>query len=88
MSGRGASFSGGGGAEGGGLSRGRRGGKVKKKKKNQNEPKKVKLVTEWSLEFHTSELSFCPDRVKFELSRLKRLLVSARGTVRTVWVWL
>lgn len=72
----------------GGYLEGEEAGKLKRKKKNQNEPKKVKLVTEWSLEFHTSELSFCPDRVKFELSRLKRLLVSARGTVRTVWVWL
>lgn len=50
-----------------------------KLKKNQNEHKKVKLVTEWSLESDTSNLSLCRDRVRFELSRLKRPLLRACG---------
>lgn len=58
-----------------GLSRGRGGGKVKK---NQNETKKdseiEELVTEWCHEFDALKLSFCPERVRLELSRWRSVV--------------
>lgn len=54
------------------------GGEAGKLKKNQNETKKdseiEELVTEWCHEFDALKLSFCPERVRLELSRWRSVV--------------